>query len=102
MKLDIEGGEAEVLFDLINSGAVEHLDNIHIDWHGTNALPGHQDYYDLIDFAPGGDEIAKFLREKLKIFYQMKAQKYNYDRTTEIVETDDESFGDFKNDFPIC
>lgn len=100
--MDIEGGEAEVLFDLINSGAVEQVDNIHIDWHGTNLLPGHQDYYDLIDFVPGGDEIAKFLREKLKIFYQMKAQKYIYDRKTEIVETDDESFGDFKHDFPIC
>ena len=30
MKLDIEEKEREVLFDLINSGAVQHIDHIFI------------------------------------------------------------------------
>ena len=32
MKLDVEGAEAEILFDLIMSGAIQHVDNIHVDW----------------------------------------------------------------------
>ena len=32
MKLDVEGGELEIMADLIMSGALAHLDNIHVDW----------------------------------------------------------------------
>ena len=32
MKLDVEGGEVEIMADLIMSGALAHLDNIHVDW----------------------------------------------------------------------
>ena len=32
MKLDVEGGEVEIIADLIMSGALAHLDNIHVDW----------------------------------------------------------------------
>ena len=34
MKLDVEGLEIEILADLIHSGALRHLDNVHIDFHG--------------------------------------------------------------------
>lgn len=33
MKLDVEGMEIEILTDLIHSGALRHLDNVHIDFH---------------------------------------------------------------------
>ena len=32
MKLDVEGLEVEIVSDLIMSGAISHLDNIHVDW----------------------------------------------------------------------
>ena len=32
MKLDVEGQEMEIMVDLIMSGALAHLDNIHVDW----------------------------------------------------------------------
>ena len=32
MKLDVEGLEVEIVSDLIMSGAIAHLDNIHVDW----------------------------------------------------------------------
>ena len=33
MKLDVEGLELEILADLIHSGAIKHLDNVHIEYH---------------------------------------------------------------------
>ena len=32
MKLDVEGGEVEIMADLVMSGALAHLDNVHVDW----------------------------------------------------------------------
>ena len=32
IKLDVEGKELEIMADLVMSGALEHLDNIHVDW----------------------------------------------------------------------
>ena len=32
MKLDVEGLEVEIVSDLIMSGAIAHLDNLHVDW----------------------------------------------------------------------
>lgn len=103
VKLDIEEKEREILFDLINSGAVQHIDHIMIDWHGSLVLPWSEDYYDgILPVASGGDEIAKFLRDALKTFYKMKADKFKYRRRTIIDETDDESFGYFNGTLPTC
>ena len=33
MKLDVEGLEIVILTDLIHSGAIKHLDNVHIEFH---------------------------------------------------------------------
>ena len=100
MKLDIEEKEREVLFDLINSGAIEQLDHIFIDWHGTVES---EDYYDVsFAMSNGGDIIAQFLKKSLKKFYEMKAEKFRYKRRTIIDETDDESYINFMEDFPIC
>ena len=32
MKLDVEGLEVEIVSDLVMSGAIAHLDNVHVDW----------------------------------------------------------------------
>ena len=33
MKLDVEGKEIPILTDIIHSGALQFVDNIHYDWH---------------------------------------------------------------------
>ena len=43
MKLDVEGLELEILADLIHSGALRHLNNVHIEYHSSL----HQDYETL-------------------------------------------------------
>merc|ERR1712109_111171 len=32
MKLDVEGRELDVIPDLVMSGALQHIDHIHVDW----------------------------------------------------------------------
>ena len=32
MKLDVEGQEMEIMADLVMSGALAQLDNVHVDW----------------------------------------------------------------------
>ena len=101
MKLDIEEREKEVLFDLINSGAIVELDHIYIDWHGSALVPGFEDYNLLASFF-GGDNIALFVKDFLKTFYEMKLKKFQYDRITNIDDTDDESYSDYRESFPEC
>ena len=43
MKLDVEGLEVEIVSDLIMSGAIAHLDNLHVDWE-TMKLNREEDY----------------------------------------------------------
>ena len=43
MKLDVEGLELEIMTDLIHSGALRHLNNVHIEYHSSL----HQDYETL-------------------------------------------------------
>jgi len=33
MKLDVEGREMEIIPDLLLSGAIAHIDTLHVDWH---------------------------------------------------------------------
>ena len=48
MKLDVEGLEVEIVSDLIMSGAIAHLDNIHVDWDMLKLKD--EDYTDKGDF----------------------------------------------------
>ena len=86
MKLDVEGKELEVIADLVMSGALSHLDNIHVDW--TNDL--------LVD----GKKVNK-LAESIHFIYDLAREK-NLSHITEIDDTDDESFAEFTGDFPEC
>ena len=31
---DIEGAELKILPDMIMTGALQHIDNLHMEWHG--------------------------------------------------------------------
>ena len=46
MKLDVEGRELEIMADLIMSGALAHLDNIHVDWESLVLREEDVDKYD--------------------------------------------------------
>ena len=39
VKSDIEGGELAVVTDMVVTGAMESVDNLHMEWHGVNG-PG--------------------------------------------------------------
>ena len=50
MKLDVEGLEVEIVSDLIMSGAIAHLDNIHVDWDLLTLKDAdHTDTGDFLD-----------------------------------------------------
>ena len=46
MKLDVEGGEMEIMADLIMSGALAHLDHIHVDWESLVLREEDMEKYD--------------------------------------------------------
>ena len=56
----------------------------------------------MVGFISGGDDIAAFLRDSLKQLATMTAEKFHYPRRMEILETDDETFADYKDDVPYC
>ena len=87
------------MLDLILSGAAAHVDCLMIDWHVAWVS---QDYPDMVGFISGGDDIAAFLRDSLKQLATMTAEKFHYPRRMEILETDDETFADYKDDVPYC
>ena len=39
VKCDIEGGELAVVTDMVVTGAMEVVDNLHMEWHGVQG-PG--------------------------------------------------------------
>merc|ERR1712029_55133 len=38
IKADIEGAELKILPDMIMTGALQHVDNLHMDWHGVSSF----------------------------------------------------------------
>jgi len=86
MKLDIEGKELEVVPDLVMSGALPHIDSIHLDW--TN-----DPYTDLnkVLGLKGAMELLNGL-----------ANENNLQHVTEILAVDDETYFEFDGKLPIC
>ena len=37
IKADIEGAELKILPDMVVTGALQHVDNIHMEWHGESS-----------------------------------------------------------------
>ena len=86
MKLDVEGKELEIMADLVMSGALEHLVNIHVDWTSDP----YSQYEDIEKMTNAVGFITKIAKEK------------NLTHITDIEETDDETFASFTGDFPQC
>ena len=86
MKLDVEGKELEIMADLVMSGALEHLDNIHVDW----TTDPYSEYQDIEKMRNAVGFITKIAKEK------------NLTHILDIEERDDESFVSFTGDFPQC
>ena len=61
MKLDVEGLEVEIVSDLIMSGAIAHLDNVHVDWE--TARVNMEDYDD-----PEKEDVELLYNEDVKKF----------------------------------
>ena len=86
MKLDVEGKELEIMADLVMSGALKHIDNIHVDWTSD----------------PYSDYAAIESMRKAIGFITQVAKNKSLVHVTDIEDTDDESFGTFSGDFPQC
>ena len=90
MKIDIEGGELTVLTDLIMSGSLADIDEIHVDW--TN---------DPYVEAWNGTEPIILLKEAVERLNGV-ARELNLQHNCEIESIDDESYYDFNGPLPEC
>jgi len=86
MKLDVEGKEMEVIPDLVLSGALAHIDTLHVDWH---LLADWQD--------PEADRTKRAIE-----FFTHLGNRYNISHVAQVDDRDDESYGDFSGDLPLC
>jgi len=86
MKLDVEGKEMEVIPDLVLSGALAHIDTLHVDWHlGANWQ----------------DPEAQKTKWAIEFFTQL-GNRYNISHVAQVDDRDDESYGDYAGDLPAC
>jgi len=86
MKLDVEGREVDVIPDLVMSGALQHIHNLHVDWTSdgwTNV------------------SLVEQLSDAMKILTSIAKDK-GLAHTTEVVALDDESYSDFHGPLPQC
>jgi len=96
MKLDVEGREPEVVLDLVMSGALAHIDNIHIDWSG-NVCPGkcgNSSYY------TNQNEVEQLARAMDTLTFLGK--KWTSGHVTEVSREDDEMYSHFDGPLPQC
>ena len=87
MKIDIEGTELEVVPDLVMSGAISHVDEIHLDW--TAGDP----YVD-------NDKNAE-LAAAMQVVSELAVQQELHHQCM-IEAVDDETFGGFNGYLPEC
>ena len=66
MKLDVEGGELEIVADLIMSGALANIDNILVDW---NTLTIKDEDYQKFD-----EDVEILTDSRVMNFRQMKCR----------------------------
>jgi len=86
MKLDVEGRELEIVPDLVMSGALQHIDNLYIDWTGD----------EWTDTAPL-TELSNAMA-----FISTLSKNLGLNHTTEVVALDDETYADFQGELPQC
>lgn len=86
MKLDVEGRELDVIPDLVMSGALQHIDHLHVDWtrdEWTNRT--------LVDQ----------LSEAMSVLSRM-SQERGLLHTTEVIGLEDESYLYYNGPLPQC
>lgn len=88
MKLDIEGAEREVVPDLVMSGALSGVDNIHFDWHISND-----------DFKDQATAIG--LRDAMNLLTKL-SREYDLEHQGNMEMGDDETYGEADQPLPKC
>jgi len=98
MKLDVEGRETEVILDLVMSGALAHIDNIHVDWSG-NVCWGN-----CLNSSHYTDTNQNEVEELAKAMETLTAlgRKWTKGHVTEVTRDDDEMYGYFDGALPQC
>jgi len=86
MKLDVEGKEMEVIPDLVLSGALAHIDTLHVDWHLS------------INWQ---DPEARKTKDAIELFTRL-GNRFNISHVAHVDSKDDETYGDFSGGLPSC
>jgi len=87
VKSDIEGAELKILLDMVATGSLSHVDNIHMEWHGAA-------FYRADREAHMVDKLAKAVTNIAEL-----TQREGIEDKFEIEEMDDETYsgiGQFK------
>jgi len=87
MKLDVEGRELDVIPDLVMSGALQHIDHLHVDW--------------TRDEWTKNVSLVEQLSDAMRILTSI-AKDRGLAHTTEVVALDDESYKDYNGPLPQC
>jgi len=89
-KMDVEGRELDIIPDLVMSGALQHIDNLHVDW--TRDAFGWM----------GSDELlVDQLSAAMSLLTTLGTER-GLAHTTEVLSVDDESYWDFEGPLPQC
>merc|ERR1712018_1089524 len=83
-KMDVEGRELDIIPDLVMSGALQHIDNLHVDWTRMSISDEH-----LLDQLSAAMSLLTTLGTERGLAH-----------TTEILSLDDESYWDFDGPLP--
>jgi len=86
MKLDVEGRELDVLPDLVMSGALQHLDHLHVDY----TRDGWTDLFLVENLSIAMRVLVKLAKDRGLI------------HTAEVVEFDDETYSSYSGPLPKC
>jgi len=89
MKLDVEGRELSIVPDLVMSGALQHLANLHVDWT-VDSLLSREEQEDVFKLA---DTMATLTR---------MAINSNLTHVSEVTGEDDEMYLSFDGALPQC
>jgi len=80
IKADIEGAELEILPDMIVTGALSHVDNIHMEWHDLSSYRQGREAAMISKLAPAITNLAELTKSE------------DLQRKFEIEEMDDETY----------
>ena len=83
MKIDVEGKELDILPDILVSGAIQHIDNMFVEFHPKM-----------------GNDIVKLI-ESMEFFNRIMIEK-KFNHSIEITKLDDETYYTWNGEYPKC